>query len=192
MKVQRLVCTVGCTQPVVLCNTTLPPSLPFLPPSLDPSTSPCSWCWMGVMWASPTTKRATLSLQLSFLRSPLTWSVTRKRYLGQSWWHSMLTRWIKYVPTVTHHVIITWSPQAIEIINANPYGNGTAIFTTSGAVARKFQSKIDVGQVGINVPIPVPLPMFSFTGSRGSFQGDTNFYGKQVRLEAYSWWLTGC
>ncbi|KAJ3413582.1 Methylmalonate-semialdehyde dehydrogenase [acylating] mitochondrial [Chytridiales sp. JEL 0842] len=67
---------------------------------------------------------------------------------------------------------------AIEIINANPYGNGTAIFTNSGSVARKFQDEIDVGQVGINVPIPVPLPMFSFTGSRGSIQGDVNFYGK--------------
>jgi len=42
-----------------------------------------------------------------------------------------------------------------------------------------FQTQIDVGQVGINVPIPVPLPMFSFTGSRGSFRGDVNFYGKQ-------------
>ncbi|KXS15529.1 mitochondrial methylmalonate-semialdehyde dehydrogenase [Gonapodya prolifera JEL478] len=68
--------------------------------------------------------------------------------------------------------------QAIELINANPYGNGTAIFTTSGAIARKFQNEIDVGQVGINVPIPVPLPMFSFTGSRGSMWGDLNFYGK--------------
>ncbi|KAJ3215936.1 Methylmalonate-semialdehyde dehydrogenase [acylating] mitochondrial [Dinochytrium kinnereticum] len=68
---------------------------------------------------------------------------------------------------------------AIEIINKNPYGNGTAIFTNSGSVARKFQDEIDVGQVGINVPIPVPLPMFSFTGSRGSIQGDVNFYGKQ-------------
>jgi len=69
--------------------------------------------------------------------------------------------------------------EAIDMINANPYGNGTAIFTTSGAIARKFQTQIDVGQVGINVPIPVPLPMFSFTGSRGSFRGDVNFYGKQ-------------
>lgn len=68
---------------------------------------------------------------------------------------------------------------AINMINSNPYGNGTAIFTSSGAVARKFQHDIDVGQVGINVPIPVPLPMFSFTGSRGSFRGDVNFYGKQ-------------
>lgn len=67
---------------------------------------------------------------------------------------------------------------AIELVNANPYGNGTAIFTNSGASARKFQNEIDVGQVGINVPIPVPLPFFSFTGSRGSFQGDVNFYGK--------------
>ena len=69
--------------------------------------------------------------------------------------------------------------EAIDLINNNPYGNGTAIFTNSGASARKFQSQIDVGQVGINVPIPVPLPMFSFTGSRGSFRGDINFYGKQ-------------
>jgi len=69
--------------------------------------------------------------------------------------------------------------EAIELINSNRYGNGTAIFTTNGATARKFTSDIDVGQVGVNVPIPVPLPMMSFTGSRGSFLGDTNFYGKQ-------------
>jgi malonate-semialdehyde dehydrogenase (acetylating)/methylmalonate-semialdehyde dehydrogenase len=67
---------------------------------------------------------------------------------------------------------------AISLINSNPYGNGTAIFTNSGATARKFTMDIDVGQVGVNVPIPVPLPMFSFTGSRGSFKGDQNFYGK--------------
>ena len=57
-------------------------------------------------------------------------------------------------------------------------GNGTAIFTTNGATARKYTNEIDVGQIGVNVPIPVPLPMFSFTGSRGSFLGDLNFYGK--------------
>ncbi|XP_063296485.1 methylmalonate-semialdehyde/malonate-semialdehyde dehydrogenase [acylating], mitochondrial isoform X1 [Pelobates fuscus] len=68
---------------------------------------------------------------------------------------------------------------AIEIVNNNPYGNGTAIFTTNGATARKYTHLVDVGQIGVNVPIPVPLPMFSFTGSRASFRGDTNFYGKQ-------------
>lgn len=68
---------------------------------------------------------------------------------------------------------------AIEMINNNPYGNGTAIFTNNGATARKFVNQIDVGQVGVNVPIPVPLPMFSFTGSRGSFLGTNHFYGKQ-------------
>lgn len=67
---------------------------------------------------------------------------------------------------------------AINVINRNPYGNGTAIFTTNGASARKFTELIDVGQVGVNVPIPVPLPMFSFTGSRASFLGDINFYGR--------------
>merc|ERR1712029_1137025 len=68
---------------------------------------------------------------------------------------------------------------AIDIINNNPYGNGTAIFTTNGSTARRFTNQIDVGQIGVNVPIPVPLPMMSFTGSRGSFLGDSHFYGKQ-------------
>jgi malonate-semialdehyde dehydrogenase (acetylating) / methylmalonate-semialdehyde dehydrogenase len=69
---------------------------------------------------------------------------------------------------------------AIRLTNANPFGNGTAIFTRSGAAARKFQNEIDVGQVGINVPIPVPVPYFSFTGSRASKLGDLGPYGKQV------------
>ena len=70
--------------------------------------------------------------------------------------------------------------EAIALTNANPYGNGTGIFTQSGAAARKFQNEIDVGQVGINVPVPVPVPYFSFTGSRGSKLGDLGPYGKQV------------
>ena len=70
--------------------------------------------------------------------------------------------------------------EAIKLVNANPFGNGTGIFTQSGAAARKFQNEIDVGQVGINVPIPVPVPFFSFTGSRGSKLGDLGPYGKQV------------
>ena len=70
--------------------------------------------------------------------------------------------------------------EAIAIINANPNGNGTAIFTRSGAAARHFQEEIDVGQVGINVPIPVPVPLFSFSGSRASKLGDLGPYGKQV------------
>jgi len=70
--------------------------------------------------------------------------------------------------------------EAIALINKNPYGNGTGIFTQSGAAARKFQNDIDVGQVGINVPIPVPVPYFSFTGSRGSKLGDLGPYGKQA------------
>ena len=70
--------------------------------------------------------------------------------------------------------------EAIALVNANPMGNGVGIFTQSGAAARKFQSEIDVGQVGINIPIPVPVPFFSFTGSRGSKLGDLGPYGKQV------------
>lgn len=70
--------------------------------------------------------------------------------------------------------------EAITLINNSPYGNGTSMFTASGAAARKFQHNIEVGQVGINIPIPVPLPFFSFTGWKGSFYGDQHAYGKQA------------
>lgn len=68
---------------------------------------------------------------------------------------------------------------ALALVNSNPYGNGTSIFTTSGAAARKYQHEVEVGQVGINIPIPVPLPFFSFTGWKNSFFGDLHAYGKQ-------------
>jgi malonate-semialdehyde dehydrogenase (acetylating) / methylmalonate-semialdehyde dehydrogenase len=70
--------------------------------------------------------------------------------------------------------------EAIDLINASPYGNGVSIFTSSGGAARRFQSEIEVGQVGINIPIPVPLPFFSFTGWKNSFYGDHHAYGKQA------------
>lgn len=69
---------------------------------------------------------------------------------------------------------------AIQFINEHPCGNGTSIFTSSGAAARKYQHEIEVGQVGINIPIPVPLPFFSFTGWKASFYGDQHAYGKQA------------
>ena len=67
---------------------------------------------------------------------------------------------------------------AVEIINRNRYGNGAAIFTQSGATARRFEREVNVGQVGVNVSIPVPLPMFSWSGNKGSVLGDIGFYGK--------------
>jgi malonate-semialdehyde dehydrogenase (acetylating)/methylmalonate-semialdehyde dehydrogenase len=70
--------------------------------------------------------------------------------------------------------------EALALVNSNPFGNGTSIFTASGAAARKYQSEVTVGQVGINVPIPVPLPFFSFTGWKNSFFGDLHAYGKQA------------
>jgi len=69
---------------------------------------------------------------------------------------------------------------ALELINKNEYGNGTAIFTRSGATAEAFRRNIEAGQIGINVPIPVPLPMFSFTGNKKSIAGGgaNTFYGR--------------
>jgi malonate-semialdehyde dehydrogenase (acetylating)/methylmalonate-semialdehyde dehydrogenase len=67
---------------------------------------------------------------------------------------------------------------AIDLINENSWGNGVAIFTKNGHAARKFQTEIEAGQIGINLPIPVPLPMFSFTGNKASMWGTSNFYGK--------------
>lgn len=85
-------------------------------------------------------------------------------------------------------------PEAIKLINDNCYGNGTALFTTSGSKARQFVEETNVGQIGINVPIPVPLPMFSFTGSKQSFIGGHNFYGRagyefytQMKTITQSW-----
>jgi malonate-semialdehyde dehydrogenase (acetylating)/methylmalonate-semialdehyde dehydrogenase len=68
--------------------------------------------------------------------------------------------------------------EATQIINDNKYGNGTAIFTSSGPAVRKFRKNVGSTQVGVNLPIPVPLPFFSFTGGKHSFLGTNNFYGK--------------
>ncbi|KAL8188953.1 hypothetical protein R6Q57_029473 [Mikania cordata] len=68
--------------------------------------------------------------------------------------------------------------EAIAIVNRNRHGFGASIFTKNGASARKFQTEIEAGQVGVNVPVPAPLPFFAFTGTEASFSGDLNFHGK--------------
>jgi malonate-semialdehyde dehydrogenase (acetylating)/methylmalonate-semialdehyde dehydrogenase len=67
--------------------------------------------------------------------------------------------------------------EAIELVNSNPYANGTAIFTESGGAARRFQNEIQVGMVGINVPIPVPVAFYSFGGWKSSLFGDLHVHG---------------
>jgi malonate-semialdehyde dehydrogenase (acetylating)/methylmalonate-semialdehyde dehydrogenase len=68
---------------------------------------------------------------------------------------------------------------AIELINASPYGNGVALFTRDGGAARRFEQEAEVGMVGINVPIPVPVASFSFGGWRSSLFGDSHMYGPE-------------
>ncbi len=67
--------------------------------------------------------------------------------------------------------------QALALVNANPYGNGTAIFTADGGAARHFQRRVQVGMIGVNVPIPVPVSSYSFGGWKASLFGDTHAYG---------------
>jgi malonate-semialdehyde dehydrogenase (acetylating)/methylmalonate-semialdehyde dehydrogenase len=67
---------------------------------------------------------------------------------------------------------------ALQLLRANPYGNGTSIFTRSGAAARRFQSEVQVGMVGVNVPIPVPVGYYSFGGWKASLFGDLHIYGE--------------
>jgi malonate-semialdehyde dehydrogenase (acetylating)/methylmalonate-semialdehyde dehydrogenase len=67
--------------------------------------------------------------------------------------------------------------EALELINDNPYGNGTAIFTNDGGAARRFQNEVQVGMVGINVPIPVPMAYYSFGGWKASLFGDSHAHG---------------
>ncbi|UNZ20880.1 CoA-acylating methylmalonate-semialdehyde dehydrogenase [Streptomyces sp. 891-h] len=69
--------------------------------------------------------------------------------------------------------------EAIELINANPYGNGTALFTASGEAARRFQRKIEVGMIGVNVPVPVPMSYYSFGGWKDSLIGDSPIHGPE-------------
>ncbi len=69
--------------------------------------------------------------------------------------------------------------EAIQLINSNPYGNGTAIFTSSGESARRFQRGVQVGMIGINVPIPVPMAYYSFGGWKESLFGDRHIHGPE-------------
>jgi malonate-semialdehyde dehydrogenase (acetylating)/methylmalonate-semialdehyde dehydrogenase len=69
--------------------------------------------------------------------------------------------------------------EAVALVNANPYGNGVALFTRDGGVARRFQRQVDVGMVGINVPIPVPVAWHSFGGWKASLFGDSAMYGPE-------------
>lgn len=69
--------------------------------------------------------------------------------------------------------------QALHLINTNPYGNGTAIFTNDGGAARRFENEVEVGMVGINVPVPVPMAYYSFGGWKNSLFGDTHAHGTE-------------
>jgi malonate-semialdehyde dehydrogenase (acetylating)/methylmalonate-semialdehyde dehydrogenase len=69
--------------------------------------------------------------------------------------------------------------EAVALINASRYANGTAVFTRDGRTAREFELDIEVGLVGVNVPIPVPVGAFSFGGWRDSLFGDTHMYGPE-------------
>jgi malonate-semialdehyde dehydrogenase (acetylating)/methylmalonate-semialdehyde dehydrogenase len=68
---------------------------------------------------------------------------------------------------------------ALELVNANPYGNGTAIFTNDGGAARRYADEVQVGMVGVNVPIPVPMAYYSFGGWKASLFGDTHAHGTE-------------
>ena len=69
--------------------------------------------------------------------------------------------------------------EAVRLVNENPYGNGTAIFTRDGGVARQFQFEVQAGMVGVNVPIPVPVAYYSFGGWKNSLFGDLHIYGPE-------------
>jgi malonate-semialdehyde dehydrogenase (acetylating)/methylmalonate-semialdehyde dehydrogenase len=69
--------------------------------------------------------------------------------------------------------------EAIVLVNANHYGNGTAVFTSSGEAARRFQRGVHVGMIGINVPVPVPTAYYSFGGWKDSLFGDRHVHGPE-------------
>jgi malonate-semialdehyde dehydrogenase (acetylating)/methylmalonate-semialdehyde dehydrogenase len=79
-------------------------------------------------------------------------------------------------PVLTVVRVATYA-EALRLINDNPYGNGTAIFTRDGGAARQFQFDVEAGMVGVNVPIPVPVAYYSFGGWKASLFGDLHMYG---------------
>lgn len=103
-------------------------------------------------------------------------------FVGPSVLTNITTESTSYKEEIFGPVLVTMTAnnleEAMKIINDNKYGNGCAIFTRDGAVARYFQRNIECGQIGINTPIPVPVACLSFTGNKASFLGDMNFYGK--------------
>jgi malonate-semialdehyde dehydrogenase (acetylating)/methylmalonate-semialdehyde dehydrogenase len=70
--------------------------------------------------------------------------------------------------------------EAIDLVNRNPFGNGTALFTRSGHAAQRFEREVQVGMVGVNVPIPVPIAFFSFGGWKASLFGDLHVHGPEA------------
>ena len=76
-------------------------------------------------------------------------------------------------------VRVDTAAEALRIVNANPYGNGAALFTRDGGAARRFEQEVEAGMVGINVPIPVPVAYYSFGGWNNSLFGDTHMYGAE-------------
>jgi malonate-semialdehyde dehydrogenase (acetylating) / methylmalonate-semialdehyde dehydrogenase len=69
---------------------------------------------------------------------------------------------------------------AVALVNANPYGNGTAVFTNDGGAARRFEADVEVGMIGVNVPVPVPVAYYSFGGWKRSLFGDTHAHGTEA------------
>lgn len=69
--------------------------------------------------------------------------------------------------------------EAVALVNANPYGNGTAVFTNDGGAARRFEADVHVGMIGVNVPVPVPVAHYSFGGWKRSLFGDTHAHGTE-------------
>jgi malonate-semialdehyde dehydrogenase (acetylating)/methylmalonate-semialdehyde dehydrogenase len=69
--------------------------------------------------------------------------------------------------------------EALALVNANPWGNGTAIFTRDGGAARRYTRDVEVGMIGVNVPIPVPMAYYSFGGWKSSLFGDTHAHGTE-------------
>ena len=104
-------------------------------------------------------------------------------YLGTTLFDQVTPQMTIYKDEIFGPVLVVLRLQtlsdAINLINSNPYANGTAIFTRSGSVARRFQSEVNVGMVGINVPIPVPMAFYSFGGWKNSLFGDLHMYGTE-------------
>ena len=154
-----------------------------------PATAPAAATW--ARWSPPSPGTGCRATSTPVRRPARPWSSTAATpqvdadgegfFVGPTLFDHVTTDMSIYTDEIFGPVLsvvrVDTYDDGVQLINDNPYGNGTAIFTNDGGAARQFQNEVKVGMIGINVPVPVPMAYYSFGGWKSSLFGDTHAHG---------------